>query len=1182
MEVQKDKRDLPPHIKLDRLTPNSIKTLKDKSVITRSPKKRKIHYCDTESKSDITSAQGLNLGETASTGSRKKRKAERDQEQTSSSSNPHLDSQTSKTLSAPTAQPPMLSDPSFNNTPQAANPAEEVFTTRNGTTLSFQNAGDLLTRWHQAIGQQSIRYQEYNVPPTQPATDDTTAISNTTKRRMAEAELEGKVYIKASIGADHPQDTLRECLITLPGIGDVSSAKLPEGGWANKKIARKSAAFESVKLLYQLGHLDDDLRYIPAPSGLVPSPNEKVSMTSSTSMAIDEQLKWEKEVRLSSKSKVDWKHNEQKQAIKSRLPPSPSTSPEATSEVQGNGNYPAYVLPPFWSRCPPLQPDRLYATTIELLVDSPYYEDHDMKRSCRKLCLITSRPLEIFDSEGSRDLGLTIGDQQLSIGTKMRLVDCGKMKKWEEGNLEKAMKFTERLLRAQIHTPFKGRLEEVEWLIVPLKADFEHPSEEKGNRKRRLQRRDISWDEIGGIAEGPLWTPLNMENPEELLRQCQDGMVTLMAAEFSKRRYIKSVRHDLALSSPNPSIPGKTIEESLPKNIPGLKFPDQPILELEDVVTSSHGGYITSILLPSKCEITYRPAEMVNIHCIPSNVFRTTTLLPYFFHELDILLIASELNSRLFEDGIDTGLLGQALTPPGVNTDISGNYERLEFLGDTILKFLTTVNTHVQIQGILANAGKKCHDRATKGKIEDILLDMQVILSNRSLQSYSIKSELNLYIRSKRLRSKDWLPVDWDINWDEHSRNVNVTIVKKKKISSQEFLGKHHVGDKVIADVLEAIFAASYLTSRDLDQVISDMKILGIPLKNLNKWKDIKYSLPPINKSAEQKSPFHAQEKYMQFFKSKRNAVLGYEFNDQNIVNTIFSLDDSQERKTTFERYRFIGNALLDYLVVEYLYDTYPTESPAALHHLKIARCGESIRLALCAEYGLFDFITDANDQTKSHIAKIRRTMKTAKAKADRLRSQRSLEDDELEDGGLEWWTDLPFSHSTIPDLLEALLGAILHDSSFDLNPLRKILNEKFKPFWEKHCADPMATGTGTAMRTRTMRDKNPKSELIEWLQSKGCRRCLVEKKAVQTRTTSTALNGNASEITGKAITNKVNAESTEEEVIVHYHSKVIASEKTTTENAKKTMKDLCKIALVILRDQNGWEKMCDCPGKKK
>nr|XP_019015076.1 uncharacterized protein I206_01164 [Kwoniella pini CBS 10737]OCF53857.1 hypothetical protein I206_01164 [Kwoniella pini CBS 10737] len=1133
-----DKRDLPPHINLNQLTPNSIKKLKEKSIISKSPKKRKVQNLEN----DITSTHNTELN----IPTRKKRKNDQNQDQ--------LIEKIS------TNQPSfMLSSPINLNTFDA----EEIYTTRNGTILSFSNAGNFLTHWYQAIGQQNLNYEERNVLPNQLELNKDT--SNTSKRnRTKESES----------NSNNPQNTLRECIITLPNIGQVHSAKLPEGGWSNKKLAKKSASFESVKLLYQLGRLDDNLKYIPKSSATTKNPATLSGINlRETEEPDEEKIEWEKQIRLSSKSKVMLQYEEQKKAIKSKLPSSPSLSLETITGEYGKGNYSTYILPPFWSRCSPLQSNNLYAITMDLSVNSPYQEEHDIGNSCRKLCLITSQPLEIFDENGRIEMNLTIGDQQLDIGTKMKLVDCGKMETWEEGNLETAMKFTERLLRTQLHTPFKGNLKEVKWLLVPLKQEFQHQTEndkgeKKGKNKRKLQRRDISWDEIEDISEGPLWKSPNMENKEALRKQCKDAMITVTSAEFSKRKYINSIRTDLTLSSPHPKISGKTIQEVLSINVRPFDFFDQPILELEDVITSDHGGIITSIIHPSKAEITYSLAGMVDIHCLPSSIFKTSSILPYFFHELDTLLVASELNTAEFQDSIDLKLLGQALTPPNVDSNLSKNYERLEFMGDTILKFVTTINAYIQIQNIIAKGND--NDKVQKEKIDNILMDRQIVLTNRSLQTYSIKSKLNLYMRTKRLKSKDWLPLDWDINWNDPNLKGNVS------------------DTKVIADVLEAIIAASYLTSRDLDQVILVMQTLGIPLKNLTKWEDLKFFIPPCKSIIKDDNRIQVEEKYMRFFKLKQNAVLGYEFNDKEIMNTVLSLGTDQERKSAYERYKFLGNALLDFLVVEYLYDRFPDEGPAALHHLKIARCSEATRFALCAEYGLLDLITVTNDSTKLQITKIRKTLKSAKANADQLRNNISSGKvgTKNEDSGMEWWDDVTIPHSSISDPIEALFGGILYDSSFSFKPILKILKEKFIPFWEKYCK--ISSFSSSNFNKINKINKNSKQELLEWLQFKGCKKCLIEIK----KSTNIHLNNNNNNNDKeKKLNNKLNDEQQEEkekekekeEIIIYYHDKIIISKfiNSNDESSKKVIKDLCKFTLNFLKDKNGFENLCDCQSRK-
>ncbi|WWC99698.1 hypothetical protein V866_006603 [Kwoniella sp. B9012] len=1241
MEVRE--RDVPPHINPDTFTPTSLKNLEERTLLDKSSAKRKKR--EKSISSAVVEKEEVQISSTKKRkkkdkkieedrkekilsekqdsdtcmediplkSPKKKRKTTAAQEDTCSpkpkkrkpnSSNPATTS--SKGFDAsPQPQSSSISTNQPSQTPlmPSTSTSNDTFITRNGTILTFQNSGQYLLHWAQAVGHNELEVNYRNVPSTsthsQPETT-TTVISKTLQRKIRQAELEGREMPKPDI-QEH-QGTLRECSIHLPIIGTtVHSSKPSEGGWMNKKLAKQSASFESIKLLYKLGKVDDNLKII-----LSSSNSDSTSTSSSLSSTSDstysdstgitdifiegglereQEVRLLKETRLMTKSRSTQRWDKQKELIKDRLPPSPSESNSSKPTGQyGLGSYQSYISPPFWAESPSLSTDCLYATTLEFILDSPYQQTHKIDEQCRKLCLVTSKPLDIFDKDGMVEINLTIGDQQspqsTGYGPKFRLVDYGRLKYWSEEDVDKALKFTERLLRAELQKPFKGDLERVKWLLVPLKSDFktfsspdkddeekkQNGKEKKKEKKRRkLSEKDISWEEITKIVDGPLYTSIYLDDMDILKKQCIDRMIT-SPSEFARRKYITSVRFDLSLDSRHPVNPTRTILESLPSGIPPLGYSKQPILQCENVRPYKSGGIMDSFIHPIKAEISYMPPELTKIHCIPSSIYRTGTVLPYLFDELDNHLIANQANKDLFHGMIDGRLLKQALTTPGSNMILTKNYERLEFLGDTILKFIITLyfylfdkpnisTSHSDSVSLSRNA-KSTSNQNVHRTTEEFDQDRHVITSNRSLQHNALKVGLNKYIRTKRFKSKEWSPKDWILNWDEWSKNNNGVEVKEnpilKGLESKDVLGMNELGDKILADVLEAIIGASYLTSRGFDDVISVTHSLGIPIKGLNSWSDIKHLIPTTSShkaTKDEKVSGLGQAKYLKFFKAKGKTVLGYEFKDENRLNQVLSLDMNQPgRKDVFDRYRLLGNAILDYFVVEYLYDKYPEEGPSSLHLMKSSRCTEGARSALSTELGLLDLLKDGTLETTLQITKIRKGLKAAKAKADQLRSKAKAAEVDQDPAkvGLEYWMEAPTSYTT-SNPLEALFGAILHDSTFDLQPLRQIFQEKLSPFLEKYCTPPKS------------KDTNPKAELIRFLQSRGCiiDRLMIEKKLLDRN--------------GRKV-----------EVIVTYHGVEVTRETVEEGLGFKAVKECCAFTLAFLRDQGGFEKICDCRTRKK
>jgi hypothetical protein len=117
---------------------------------------------------------------------------------------------------------------------------------------------------------------------------------------------------------------------------------------------------------------------------------------------------------------------------------------------------------------------------------------------------------------------------------------------------------------------------------------------------------------------------------------------------------------------------------------------------------------------------------------------------------LDDELIAAELAPRF---GGNVALVREAITCPASRAYPGGtNSERLEILGDTILKLATSVAVYFDMED-----GRQDH-----GKDEGAMtFDRHKIVSNRALQSSIIRAGLVPYIRGTNRRARDFVPPLW-------------------------------------------------------------------------------------------------------------------------------------------------------------------------------------------------------------------------------------------------------------------------------------------------------------------------------------------------------------------------------------------------------------------------------------
>ncbi|OXB38379.1 hypothetical protein J007_01836 [Cryptococcus neoformans] len=439
---------------------------------------------------------------------------------------------------------------------------------------------------------------------------------------------------------------------------------------------------------------------------------------------------------MATKSKCNYRWESRKLLIKDELP-----------QGTGSGDYAYQATPQFWKECPPFAPgEQVYASVLLLSPTAEKTYDHG---ECRPMCLLTSRPLPLFEKYDTVDVNVGVGEQPTHRGC-VRMINAGRLESLDDVRLGQTLRFTVRLMRAELQRLIKADLHHIKWLLLPLKYGYS-PTKQPGP----LALEDIAWEQVQAIADGPLTVPFTFKRGDDLCAQCFDAMASANS-ELTRRSYITAVRHDLHPNSPHPERPEKTILQVIQGEnclFPQLVHRKQPILQVETACPAKNGSYITTSTTPSEQRSKqYLIPEYENRHCIPASIFRTLTAFPFFIHQLECMLIAYEMSIKLFGSLLHPELALQALTAPSSLNVTPWTYERLEILGDTLLKFFITI--HVYLHG----GGSNSREDSLK-----VWQDRHKLVSNRTLTANAIKLGLVEFVRDKRLKVKDWVPRDWEL-----------------------------------------------------------------------------------------------------------------------------------------------------------------------------------------------------------------------------------------------------------------------------------------------------------------------------------------------------------------------------------------------------------------------------------
>ncbi|KAJ2798513.1 Dicer-like protein 1, partial [Coemansia guatemalensis] len=365
------------------------------------------------------------------------------------------------------------------------------------------------------------------------------------------------------------------------------------------------------------------------------------------------------------------------------------------------------------------------------------------------------------------------------------------------------------------------------------------------------------------------------------------------------------------------------------------------------------------------------------------------SLLPSFFARIDNVMLATEVKSRL---GLPAQVesVRMAITSSSASSDMC--YERLETLGDSVLKYITTVMLFVTYpdahEGILTSR---------RGRI----------ISNANLYELSRRLELPPYIitqtfnkRDVRLPGRGWkrlafIPSKW-IATSEFGKPRNTVTTernpydpapqpeetpKPKRPEPKTFVldNERNLGDKTIADIIESLLGACVKDS-GVDGALIAARALGIVDSSWTSWSsfasvwrsnlaarerkmirlhdlrteaissnakaedrmdileemeleksDILFSMKPL--SPDNVGPAIAgQPALMQLSESQMEdieIILGYKFNDRALlVEALTHCSSLDLVSNSYQRLEFLGDALLDFFVTKRYYDYQPPLSP--------------------------------------------------------------------------------------------------------------------------------------------------------------------------------------------------------------------------------------------------------------
>jgi len=684
----------------------------------------------------------------------------------------------------------------------------------------------------------------------------------------------------------------------------------------------------------------------------------------------------------------------------------------------------------------PLYPDTLslYMTYLKHNLNDGYTD----RPQYRDVCLLTHKPLPPIPSTQLYLHRKTTGTIVDAVSIPGELV-------FDLKTVDKLRQYTLKVFSAISNKTWECDLDATAYFVVPIKAKNEGG----------ISVESIDWVEIDLLVEEQT---LNLELDQ--LDNYLDRMIVDLSDSF-RRYFIHQICHDL---TPASSIPA----DYQGREVGYKSFADYYDKVLNRVAENSEQpmiqvGRITKVLnylspvdnaeaLPPKRTAQYVIPEFCQLYPLSASVYRTMMLLPSIMLRIDSMLLIKEVNDKL-ETTIDDTLLLEAFTTPSANMD--KDYERLETLGDSFLKFIATIRLFIMFP------------QSHEGQLHCQRIR---IICNKALYRAARRLQLYKHITSQPFNRRRWRPPHFKTS-EEDEEDLRIK------------LRRHELSDKTLADIVEATLGAAYL-SGGVELGLKAAIALQVPFDHITKWSQFNETF--LDLRAHLRSPVKAQS--VKNLKLEHLAqITGYRF--QNPLLVVEALTHASLPNSTvpcYQRLEFLGDGILDFLVVRYLFHKYPGYEPGRMTDMKDACVNNRVLGVICLEIGLNKHIIHFSNKLVGAITQFSREVDLIK--------------DGSEDIG-EYWSDLDVP-KVLSDVVESILGAIFVDSGFNFGVVEASFEFFMRPFFDKHIqmellkVHPLKTLTtglqklhcdGLLLRNHcTKRDDNMSQKCVVFLHNKA------------------------------------------------------------------------------------------------
>ncbi|XP_021645585.2 endoribonuclease Dicer homolog 2 isoform X7 [Hevea brasiliensis] len=391
------------------------------------------------------------------------------------------------------------------------------------------------------------------------------------------------------------------------------------------------------------------------------------------------------------------------------------------------------------------------------------------------------------------------------------------------------------------------------------------------------------------------------------------------------------------------------------------------------------------------------PPELCCIKMSPISIstFYSFTFVPSIMHRIESLLIAVNLKKMHLDHCTQNVVIPTIKVLEAITTkkcQEKFHLESLETLGDSFLKYAASQ--------LLFKTYQKHHEGFLSIKKDKLI-------SNDTLCKLGCDCKLPGFIRNESFDPKNWM-VPGDASGNYSLREDFISNARSLYITRRRKLKK-----KKVADVVEALVGA-YLSAGGEIAALLFLNWIGIKVDFFNTPYEPQFQVKPED---------HIEIRHLE-------SLLNYSFRDPSLLLEALTHGSYMlpEIPRCYQRLEFLGDAVLDYLITEYLYGKYPEISPGLLTEMRSASVNNDCYARSAVREGLHKHILYTSQKLDKDIG-------FAVKCCENYSSESTF----------GWESEISFP-KVLGDVMESLAGAIFVDSGYNKDVVFRSIRPLLEP----------------------------------------------------------------------------------------------------------------------------------------